>query len=156
MKAKIHPKYNDCQVKCACGATFTTRSTASELKVDVCSSCHPFYTGMQKFLDSAGRVEKFGKKYNWDESARENIQKAAKSKRRKGKLEKVEVGLPSFKRKEGEEASAGETRREAAKKDLADDRPPSAEAAKAAEAAETERAKARGDAPEPTTESTGS
>ena len=64
MKEKIHPEYHtDAQVVCSCGNTFTTGSTRKQLKVEVCSQCHPFYTGKQKFVDSAGRVEKFRKKY---------------------------------------------------------------------------------------------
>ena len=104
MKAGIHPEYLDCEVKCVCGHTFQTRSTNATLKVDICSNCHPFYTGKQKFVDSAGRVEKFGKKYNWDASAKETIQQAAKAKRRKTRKEKVTVGIPTFKRKAAEEA----------------------------------------------------
>jgi len=65
MKPKIHPEYVECQVKCACGAAWATRSTNKTLQLDVCSSCHPFYTGTQKFVDTAGRVEKFQRKYNW-------------------------------------------------------------------------------------------
>ncbi|AEB76950.1 50S ribosomal protein L31 [Clostridium botulinum] len=65
MKEGLHPEYHhDAVVKCACGNTFTTGSTKSELKVDVCSKCHPFYTGKQKILDTGGRIEKFMKKYN--------------------------------------------------------------------------------------------
>lgn len=63
MKADIHPKYVECKVTCACGATFTTRSVKSEIRTDVCAECHPFYTGAQKFVDTAGRVEKFRKRY---------------------------------------------------------------------------------------------
>ena len=63
MKPKIHPEYVACTVKCGCGVTFQTRSTRTEIHVEVCSACHPFYTGKQKFLDTAGRVEKFMKKY---------------------------------------------------------------------------------------------
>ncbi len=64
MKADIHPKYADIKVTCTCGSVFTTRSTnGQDLNVEVCSSCHPFYTGKQKIVDSAGRVEKFRKKY---------------------------------------------------------------------------------------------
>lgn len=63
MKEGIHPKYQDVKVTCACGATFTTRSTAKEIKVDICGTCHPFYTGKQKFVDAAGRVEKFQRKF---------------------------------------------------------------------------------------------
>jgi len=63
MKAKIHPKYGEAKVKCACGETFTTGSTKSDLHVDICSKCHPFYTGKQKLVDTGGRVEKFKKKF---------------------------------------------------------------------------------------------
>ena len=63
MKAKIHPKYQVCAVHCACGNTFTTRSTLPRIAVDICSACHPFFTGKQKFVDTAGRVEKFSKKF---------------------------------------------------------------------------------------------
>ena len=64
MKAKIHPKYQACKVTCACGNAFTTRSTTESLHVDICSACHPFFTGKQKFVDTAGRVEKFQKKFS--------------------------------------------------------------------------------------------
>ncbi len=63
MKSGIHPKYDEVTVTCACGNSFKTRSTAGDLKVEICSSCHPFFTGKQKFLDTAGRIEKFNKKY---------------------------------------------------------------------------------------------
>ncbi|MBK9128050.1 MAG: 50S ribosomal protein L31 [Phycisphaerales bacterium] len=63
MKPKIHPEYHQVEVKCACGNTFTTGSTNREIKVDICSACHPFYTGKQKFVDAAGRVERFQKKF---------------------------------------------------------------------------------------------
>lgn len=63
MKEKIHPKYDTCDVICGCGNTFTTRSTRKEIHVEICSACHPFFTGTQKFVDTAGRVEKFQKKF---------------------------------------------------------------------------------------------
>ena len=63
MKKEIHPGYVECTVTCACGNTFKTRSTKKEIRVEICSKCHPFFTGKQKFIDSAGRVEKFRKKY---------------------------------------------------------------------------------------------
>ncbi len=63
MKQDIHPNYEDCLVICACGNTFQTRSTKKEIRVEICSNCHPFFTGKQKFIDSAGRVEKFRKKF---------------------------------------------------------------------------------------------
>ena len=64
MKGKIHPKYEEITVTCSCGNTFKTRSTmARPLHVEVCSACHPFYTGKQKIVDTAGRVEKFRQRY---------------------------------------------------------------------------------------------
>jgi large subunit ribosomal protein L31 len=63
MKKDIHPEYVECTVICACGNTFKTRSTKKEIRTEICSQCHPFFTGKQKFVDSAGRVEKFKKKY---------------------------------------------------------------------------------------------
>ena len=66
MKQKIHPEYKEITVNCACGNTFTTRSTGDNMQVDICSNCHPFYTGKQKFVDAAGRVEKFQRKFGGD------------------------------------------------------------------------------------------
>lgn len=63
MKEGIHPNYIECKVSCACGAAWTTRSTKKEIQVEICSSCHPFFTGKQKLIDTAGRVERFNKKY---------------------------------------------------------------------------------------------
>lgn len=64
MKAEIHPTYyTDAKVVCVCGNTFTTGSTMKEINIDICSECHPFYTGKQKLVDTEGRVEKFKKKY---------------------------------------------------------------------------------------------
>jgi large subunit ribosomal protein L31 len=69
MKAGIHPKYVEATVTCACGNTFTVGSTKPQLRVDVCSKCHPFFTGQQRILDTAGRVERFRKRFNLDENA---------------------------------------------------------------------------------------
>ena len=63
MKTDIHPEYATATVKCACGNTFETRSTTAEIHTDVCAECHPFYTGKQRLLDTAGRVERFRQKY---------------------------------------------------------------------------------------------
>jgi large subunit ribosomal protein L31 len=66
MKEKIHPKYVECKVSCGCGNAFTTRSTVPEIHVEICSACHPFFTGNQKFVDTAGRIEKFNRKFGGD------------------------------------------------------------------------------------------
>lgn len=64
MKEGIHPKYVEATVTCACGETFKTRSTKPEIRVEVCSKCHPFYTGKQKLVDTGGRVDRFKKRFN--------------------------------------------------------------------------------------------
>ncbi|MBR6794146.1 MAG: 50S ribosomal protein L31 [Clostridia bacterium] len=66
MKEGIHPNYEKAVVKCACGNTFETRSTQSEIRVEICSKCHPFFTGKQKLVDTGGRVDRFKKRYNLD------------------------------------------------------------------------------------------
>ena len=63
MKKEIHPEYHTVKVRCGCGNTFETRSTAKEIHAEICSMCHPFYTGKQKYVDTAGRIERFQKKY---------------------------------------------------------------------------------------------
>lgn len=64
MKPNIHPEYNEITVSCSCGSTFVTRSTSKkDVHLDVCSECHPFYTGKQKIVDTAGRIDKFRRKY---------------------------------------------------------------------------------------------
>ena len=70
MKPKIHPNYVDCQVTCGCGNTFKTRATVKELKIEICNVCHPYYTGKQKFVDSAGRVDRFVRKYGLKTAAK--------------------------------------------------------------------------------------
>jgi len=63
MKQGIHPEYHECTVKCACGETFVTGSVKEEMKVEICSKCHPFFTGKQKLVDTGGRVDRFNKRY---------------------------------------------------------------------------------------------
>jgi len=76
MKTDIHPEYKEMSVRCACGETFTTRSTKGDMQVDICSACHPFYTGKQKFVDAAGRVEKFQRKFGSDYFKKPDAKKA--------------------------------------------------------------------------------
>ncbi|MDR2468334.1 MAG: 50S ribosomal protein L31 [Spirochaetaceae bacterium] len=68
MKQGIHPNYETTTITCACGQSFETRSTAKDIKVEICSACHPFFTGKQKLVDTAGRIERFRKKYNIKEA----------------------------------------------------------------------------------------
>jgi large subunit ribosomal protein L31 len=69
VKAEIHPQYVDCTIICACGEVLHTRSTRPQIRVEICSKCHPFYTGKQKLVDTAGRVEKFQKKYGLEQTS---------------------------------------------------------------------------------------
>ena len=79
MKEGIHPKYYDVLVSCACGNQFQTRSTKAEIRLEICSACHPFFTGRQKLIDTEGRVERFTKKFGAQTS--ESRRQAAKAKK---------------------------------------------------------------------------
>jgi large subunit ribosomal protein L31 len=92
VRAGIHPKYYDVEVRCACGNTFKTRSTKPELHLEICNQCHPFFTGRQKLIDTEGRVERFTKRFGAQTAEGRKKQatatkatKAAKSKTRAGK-----------------------------------------------------------------------
>jgi large subunit ribosomal protein L31 len=76
MKAEIHPEYHETTISCACGAVIHTRSTRKTLQVGICASCHPFFTGEQKFVDTAGRIEKFTKRFGTTELRRKKVAKA--------------------------------------------------------------------------------
>ncbi|MDD4833731.1 MAG: 50S ribosomal protein L31 [Lutispora sp.] len=71
MKEGIHPKYDEAVVRCACGETFTTGSVKKEIKVEICSKCHPFFTGKQKFVDTGGRVDRFKRRFGLKEEQTE-------------------------------------------------------------------------------------
>lgn len=77
MKKKIHPEYKECVINCACGEVIHTRSTKSNIRVDICSKCHPFFTGKQKLVDSAGMVDKFKKRYEKSEAKKHAAKPAA-------------------------------------------------------------------------------
>jgi len=99
MKKDIHPKYGPAKVTCGCGNTWETRSTLKEIKVEVCSKCHPFYTGTQKFIDTAGRVERFQRKYKWTEEGAAKAAEAAGEKeepRKKAKAPKQRKEAPKI------------------------------------------------------------
>jgi large subunit ribosomal protein L31 len=81
VKAGIHPVYHDVEVRCACGNTFTTRSTKKELHLEICSQCHPFFTGRQKLIDTEGRVERFTKRFGKQTAA--GVREAGKAARAK-------------------------------------------------------------------------
>ena len=82
MKAGIHPAYNEINVTCACGHTFKTRSThKGDMRVEICSSCHPFFTGRQKLMDTAGRVERFRRKYAKSDAGKADAAKVEAAKK---------------------------------------------------------------------------
>ena len=131
MKAEIHPEYVECTVRCSCGNTFTTRSTKSELRIDICNACHPFYTGNQKLIDTGGRVQRFTDRFG---SAREAVaaREAARKAERAAKVAAAEEA-----RKAAKAAKAAKKAENAAKYAAKAE----AEAAKAA-AAEAEAVEA--------------
>src|SRR5689334_3022885 len=92
MQTAIHPKYDVATVTCACGNQFVTRSVLSTIKVDICSACHPFFTGQQKLIDAAGRVEKFGKRF-----AKTEGKTVVRDKQVQKKIAKAPVRVPGKK-----------------------------------------------------------
>ncbi len=97
MKKDIHPNYVEATVHCSCGNTFTTRSTKPELHVELCSQCHPFYTGKQKLVDSGGRVERFNRRFD-------KKSEAAKAEAAKVKPAKAEAAKPELAKAEAPKA----------------------------------------------------
>lgn len=95
MKSNIHPQvYNDTVITCACGTSFVTSSTKKTISVEICSACHPFYTGQQKFVDTEGRIEKFAKKVKIaEQKQKESPKKAAKGKSKEDVKKNVKVSL---------------------------------------------------------------
>ena len=139
MKKGIHPDYVEANVRCSCGNTFTTRATKPELRVELCNTCHPFYTGQQKFVDTGGRVQRFADKYGSAASAiseREAARKAEKAALTQAAEAEVQAAREQRAAKKAEKAArfADKASREQEK------------AAKAAEAAPAEEAPA--EAPE--------
>lgn len=126
MKKDIHPKYFDVEVKCACGNVIRTRSTRKGITVAICSACHPFYTGAgDKFVDSAGRVERFQKKYAWsDEAAKKEAarprSKAAKGAKPSEKIESKARGASAPKPTASEQKSKEKGEGGSAKQESAD------------------------------------
>ena len=130
MKQGIHPEYVECKVRCSCGNTWTTRSTKSEMRVDLCDKCHPFYTGTQKLVDTGGRVQRFADKFGGAAAAQ---------------LKKAEEAKAARAAKAAEEAAAKKAAKEAkaaekAKRAAEYEKKAAAEAAKAAAEAPAEEA----------------
>lgn len=135
MKNGIHPEYVECTVRCTCGNTFTTHSTKSEMTVDLCDKCHPFYTGQQKLVDTGGRVQRFSNKFGGAAAAQ--LKRAQEAKAAK----EAKAAEEAAARKAAKEAKAAEKAKRAAefeKKAAAD----AAKAEAAAPAAEAETAEA--------------
>ncbi len=138
MKKDIHPNYVDCTVTCTCGNSFQTRSTKPEIRVDICSACHPFFTGTQKLIDSGGRVQRFADKFG---AAKETVaaREAAKKAERAAAVEAAEAK----KREEREAKAAAKAERAAQYAKKAAEAAAKAEAeAPAAEEAESVTAEA--------------
>ena len=123
MKQGIHPQYVECTVTCSCGNTFKTHATVSEMKVELCNECHPFYTGQQKFVDTGGRVQRFADKFG---AAKEQVaaREAAKKAERAAKTAELEAAKKA--EREAKAAAKAKRAEEYAKK-------AAAEAEKAAE-----------------------
>ena len=143
MKQGIHPNYVECTVRCTCGNTWTTRATKSEMTIDLCDKCHPFYTGQQKLVDTGGRVQRFADKFGGAAAAQ--LKKAEEAKAAKA----AKVAEQEAARKAAKEAKAAEKAKraaeyakkaeaEAAKKAAEEAAAPAEEAA--VEAVETEAA----------------
>ena len=137
MKKGIHPEYVDCTVTCTCGNTFQTRSTKSELKIDICNACHPFFTGQQKLIDTGGRVQRFTDKFG---SARETV--AAREAAKKAKRAEEVAAAEAAKKAEREAKAAKKAERAAefAKKAAEAEAKAAKEAEAAAAAAPAEEA----------------
>lgn len=98
MKKDLHPKYVECKVVCACGNSFETRATVPKMHLDICSACHPFYTGKQKLVDTAGRVEQYLRKFEKSQKLQEQaVQKSEKKNNASAAKNKAEVGADNAK-----------------------------------------------------------
>ncbi len=121
MKKEIHPVYQDCEIRCTCGNIIQTRSTRKEITIAICGRCHPFYTGKQKYVDTAGRIEKFQKKFALSEAQSiEGIaakqQRAQREAETKAKSQMVEMAVAAMpKKRKRPEPAEGEEKRETLK-----------------------------------------
>ncbi|MBD3238238.1 MAG: 50S ribosomal protein L31 [Candidatus Moranbacteria bacterium] len=91
MKKKIHPEYQDCTITCACGNQVSTRATVKEMKIEVCSACHPFYTGKKKIVDSTGQVDRFMKRFSKTKDLRDDQKRRQKEKQNQKNKAKDQV-----------------------------------------------------------------
>ena len=112
MKQGIHPQYVECTVTCSCGNTFKTHATVSEMKVELCNECHPFYTGQQKFVDTGGRVQRFADKFG---AAKETVAAQLKKAEEAKAAKAAKAAEAEAARKAAAEAKAAEKAKRAAK-----------------------------------------
>ncbi len=137
MKPDIHPEYAEVTVTCICGNTFKTRSTmGQDFNVEICAACHPFFTGKQKLVDTAGRVDRFRKKYG-ENYAQAQAEKAAAEKEAKKAAKAAAAAQQAEEAKQEEEARKAEQAKQAAEAKKAEEAKKAAEAKKAEEAAKT-------------------
>lgn len=115
MKKNLHPEYKTCTVTCACGNTFETRSTQEKMHLDICSQCHPFYTGKQKLVDTAGRVEQYLRKFEKTKQIREDKEKK-QSVKSGGKQQAAEKEQPA---EAGQKKSSAGKKKESGKEEAA-------------------------------------
>ena len=127
MKSTIHPEMSPCKVTCTCGNTFEILSENSTLEVGICSACHPFYTGQQKFVDSAGRVDKFTQRYNMTNDKLQGMSTAREKKRKTAKLERKINPAKARVAPRTDDKAAVKAAAKAAPKDEVKDKPPAAE-----------------------------
>lgn len=146
MKQGIHPEYVECTVRCTCGNTFKTRATKSEMTIDLCDKCHPFYTGQQKLVDTGGRVQRFSSKFGGAAAAQLERAKAAKE-AKAAKAAEVDAA-----KKAAKEAKAAEKAKRAAQYAKAAETKAAKKAAK--EAKETKETKEANSAAQPAAEPT--
>ena len=114
MKDGIHPRYVECSVTCGCGNSFVTRATTPKLSVEICSACHPFYTGKQKFVDTEGRVKKFENRHGWNKDAMDKL--LTKKEKRVSRKEKVTVGVPKMKKRKAQSEEGADKKADGGKK----------------------------------------
>jgi large subunit ribosomal protein L31 len=108
LKKKLHPNYKKCVVSCACGSTFETRSTVDKIHIEICSQCHPFYTGKQKLVDSAGRVELFNRRYGKAKSNAKAVDKSKSKARKKAEPDTKPVATAEVKADGGKQTESAE------------------------------------------------
>ena len=109
MKAEIHPEYKETVIQCTCGAVYQTRSTVQDLRIGICGACHPFFTGEQRFVDTAGRVDKFAQRYGSSQAKRaEKPRRDVEPQKPRKKKEDENAPEPEWENPEAEEAAAAE------------------------------------------------